>query len=232
MKTIKQIVVIGGGKGTRLYPLTKKIPKSLIPINNVPFIEHQLKGFKKNQIQNVVLCLGVFAEMIMKHLGNGSQFGLNLTYSNENSNNLLGTLGALKKAEKFLDENFFVVWGDSFLDIDFQKVAEKFTDSKKLGLMTVYKNTNKLYSNNVSIKDGLVVKYEKGNSKKFEFMDYGLSIFSKKVLNSFPENRNLDISELNEHLISKNQLASFEIEKKFFEIGSFEGIKELEEYLK
>jgi N-acetyl-alpha-D-muramate 1-phosphate uridylyltransferase len=229
---IKQIVVIAGGKGTRLYPLTKKNPKSLITIKKIPFIDYQLKKFEKNHIQDVVLCLGKFSEMIIKYLNNNSKFKLNFTYSNENPNNPLGTLGALKKAEKILDEKFFVIWGDSFLDIDFQKVGNKFTESKKLGLMTIYKNKNKMYPNNVASKYNEITEYEKNQLKKFEFIDYGLSVFNKKVLDFFPKNKNLDISELNQYLISKNQLASLEMNKKFFEIGSFEGIQDFEKYLK
>jgi len=229
---IKQIVVIAGGKGTRLYPLTKKNPKSLIPIKKIPFIDYQLKKFEKNQIQDVVLCLGKFSEMVIKYLNNNSKFKLNFTYSNENPNNPLGTLGALKNAEKILDEKFFVIWGDSFLDIDFQKVGKKFVESKKLGLMTIYKNKNKMYSNNVSSKYDEITEYRKNESKKIEFIDYGLSVFNKKVLDFFPKNKNLDISELNQYLISKNQLASLEMNKKFFEIGSFEGIQDFEKYLK
>jgi len=118
---MKQVVVLAGGKGTRLYPLTKTIPKSLISINNIPFIIHQIKLFKKNDISEIVLCLGVFQEKIKNFLDNEKKLGINIKYSFENPTNLPGTLGALKKASSLFDDEFFLIFGDSYLDTNYKK---------------------------------------------------------------------------------------------------------------
>ena len=229
---IKQIIIPSGGLGTRLYPMTKDVPKCLIPINGHPFIKHQINLIKKNDISEVILCIGMHSQKIIDYLKNNSDFGISIKYSIEDTNNLLGTLGALKKAEKLLEENFFVVWGDSYLDIDYQKIANTFFRSKKLGLLTVYKNKNQLFPSNTSINDGLVINYDKKKSSEFEYIDFGLSVFQKKVLDFFPSKRRLDLSDLNKKLISMEQLAAFEVKDRFYEIGSIKGIKDLGEYLK
>lgn len=227
-----QIVILAGGKATRLYPLTKEIPKSLIPINDIPFIAHQIQLFKRNNISEIVLCVGTFSDKIIEYLGDGSKFGISIKYSVEDPSQLLGTLGALRKAYDLLEEHFFVIWGDSYLEVDYQKILKAFLDSKKLGLMTAYKNENKLERSNTSIRDGMVIGYDKQQNDNFQYVDYGLSIFRKKVLDHFPAGENLDLSLLNKKLISINELAAYEVKERFYEIGSFTGIRELELHLK
>jgi NDP-sugar pyrophosphorylase family protein len=227
-----QIVVLAGGKATRLYPLTNRIPKSLIPIDGIPFIEHQFRLFKKNNISDVVLCLGTFHEKIRNHIENVKGLGLPVMYSIEDPSNLLGTLGALKKAYDLLDEYFFVIWGDSYLETDFDKVLQAFLKSGKLGLMTAYKNENKIEPSNMALKNDMVVDYDKKQNRNFEYIDYGLSIFKKNILNFFPQGRNLDLSELNVKLISLNQLAAFVVHDRYYEIGSVQGIRGLEDHLR
>lgn len=227
-----QIVVLAGGKATRLYPLTKEIPKSLIPINGIPFIAHQIQLFKKNNISEIILCVGTFSDKIIEYLGDGSKFGVSIKYSVEDPLQLLGTLGALKKAYDLLNEQFFVIWGDSYLETNYNKALDAFLKSGKLGLMTAYKNENKLEPSNMSVRDNMVVDYDKKLNHNFEYIDYGLSIFKKDVLNFFPEGQNLDLTELNAKLISMNQLAAFVVHDRYYEVGSFQGIKDLEDHLR
>lgn len=227
-----QIVVLTGGKATRLYPVTKDIPKSMIKINGVPFISHQINLFKKNNISDVVLCIGVFSDQIIDYVGDGSKLGVSVKYSVEHATELLGTLGALIKAHDLLSDIFFVTFGDSYLEIDYQRIYDEFIHSNKMGMMTVYKNNSKYVSNNTAIKNKLVTKYDKSNSIEFEYVDYGISIFRKKVLDFFPREKNLDLTILNQKLIFMNELAAYEVYQKFYEIGTFEGIADLELHLK
>jgi NDP-sugar pyrophosphorylase family protein len=227
-----QIVVLAGGKATRLYPVTQDIPKSMIKINAIPFITHQINLFKKNGIFDIVLCVGVFSDQIINYVGNGSNLGVSIKYSIENATELLGTLGALIKAHDLLSDIFFVTFGDSYLEIDYQGIYDKFIHSNKMGLMTVYKNNNEYVSSNTAIKDGIVIKYDKSNNDGFEYVDYGISIFRKEVLDFFPREKNLDLTQLNQKLISLKELAAYEVDQKFYEIGTFEGIADLESHLK
>lgn len=228
-----QIVVLAGGKATRLYPVTQNIPKSMIKVNGIPFITHQINLFKRNNISNIVLCIGVFSDQIIDHVGDGSKLGVSVKYSIENATELLGTLGALIKAYDILSDVFFVTFGDSYLEIDYQRIYDEFLHSNKMGLMTVYKNNNKYVSNNTTIKDGLITRYDKYNSSAdFEYVDYGLSIFRKKVLDFFQKEKNIDLTDLNQKLISMKELAAYEVHQQFYEIGTFEGIVDLGLHLK
>ena len=229
---MSQIVVLAGGKGTRLFPLTKKIPKSMIKICNAPFIDHQLKLFKRNGISNVVFCLGTFGQKIIDYLGNQPLQKITIKYSVEKPEKLLGTLGALVNVRELLNDHFFVTYGDSYLDIDYRKANDIFLKSSKSGLMTVFKNQNKFGSSNLDIKNNMITKYDKSNPQQFEYIDYGLMIFKKSVLDSFQLGSYLDLNNLIQKLISKNELSSYEVYTKFFEIGSLDGIKDLENHLK
>jgi NDP-sugar pyrophosphorylase family protein len=224
--------VLAGGKATRLYPLTKDLPKSLIPINGIPFIVHQVELFKRNNISEIVLCVGTFSEKIIGYLGDGSKFGVSIKYSVEDPSHLLGTLGALRKAYDLLEEHFFVIWGDSYLETDYNKVLEEFLKSNKLGLMTAYKNENNIEPSNMSVRNNMVLAYDKKQNRGFEYVDYGLSVFKKRALDFFDAEKNLDLTELNTTLISLDQLAAFVVRDRYYEIGSFQGISELEKHLK
>lgn len=227
-----QIVVLAGGKATRLYPVTQDIPKSMIKINGIPFITHQINLFRRNNISDIVFCIGVFSDQIVDYIGDGSKSGVSVKYSIENATELLGTLGALIKAHDILSDVFFVTFGDSYLEIDYQRIYDEFLHSNKMGLMAVYKNNNKYVPSNTAIKGGLVTRYDKLNSADFEYVDYGLSIFRKKALDFFPKEKNLDLTDLNQKLISMKELAACEVHQKFYEIGTFEGIADLELHLK
>jgi len=226
-----QIVILCGGEATRLYPLTKKIPKSMIKIGDKPFLEHQLDLLKKNRIFDIVLCVGYKAEQIKKYFGDGRKFGVRIKYSSDKKR-LLGTGGALKKAENFLEDSFMAMWGDSYLPFNFQKAIKFFKKFDKLGLMTVYKNMDRYEPSNVEVKDNLVKFYsKKRKTKKMKYIDYGVSIFKKEVLKFVPKNKVYDLSQLQQLLIKKRELLACPVEKRFYQIGSPEGLKEFKKYI-
>ena len=227
-----QIVILCGGLATRLRPITKKIPKSMVRIFGKPFLEYQLELLKKNKIKDIVLCIGYKGEQIKKYFRNGKKFGVNIKYSSDGKK-LLGTGGALKKAESLLEDPFMVMWGDSYLPFNFQKAINFFKKHKKLGLMTVYRNENRIEPSNVEVRGNLVAAYsKKRKTKRMKYIDYGLSIFRKEVLKYIPKNQFYDLSKLNQLLIRKKQLLAFEVKRRFYQIGNFEGLKEFQEYIK
>lgn len=229
---IDSIAVIAGGFATRLYPITKKIPKSLIEVAGKPFILHQIELFKKNNISDAVLCLGNLGEQIVDVVGDGKKFGLNVSYSFD-GDKPLGTGGAILKALPYLKDDFFVIYGDSYLDIDFKAVAEYFYKAGKPALMTVFKNINVGDKSNVVFRNGEIIVYDKKNiSDEMDYIDYGLGVFNKKIFDYFLETETLDLAVVYQTLLSKKLLAGYEINKRFYQIGTKEGILETENYLK
>ncbi len=221
-----QLVILAGGLATRLFPLTSKVPKSMLEINKRPFLEYQLELLKEYEIKDVLLCLGYKGELIKNHFGDGKKFGVNLSYSFDGEK-LLGTAGALKKAYKILNDNFILMYGDSYLPYDYWKIEEAFKNSEKLSLMVVYKNQNRFDKSNILIADDLVKVYDKTlKGENLEYIDAGLSILKKEVLSLVPEDEPFDLQELYKTLISEQEMLAYEVKQRFYQIGSLEGLEE------
>ena len=228
----KQVVILAGGLATRLGSLTEKTPKSMLKIAEQPFIAHQLENLKKQGIERVLICAGHLGEQLEKFLGNGENFGLSINYSFDGSTQL-GTGGAIANASALLDENFFVMYGDSYLVTQWNKIDSAFDDIGKPALMAIFKNFGKWDVSNVQFIGNDLIEYNKTSpSKSMDFVDYGLSIFSKNFFVNHPFNNNFDLSELLQSLSCSRSLAGIEVKERFFEIGSLSGINETENFIK
>ncbi|MGP8080095.1 MAG: sugar phosphate nucleotidyltransferase [Dehalococcoidales bacterium] len=220
-----QVVILAGGLATRLGELTKNRPKSLVEMLGKPFLAYQLELLKSNGIMDVVLCIGHLGSQIQETFGDGSQYGVHIRYSLENKP--LGTAGALKNAESLLGKTFFVMYGDSYLSVDFPQVFSYFISHHKLGLDTVFRNDDFYDKSNIVIKDNFVTGYSKiEKSKHTVFIDYGAAVFNKLVLHLIPENQAYSLEDLFIHLIGMKQLMAFEVKERFYEIGSPQGLKD------
>lgn len=224
------VAILAGGLATRLQPITEKIPKALVNVAGSPFIIHQLKYLHRQGIRNVVLCVGHLGEMIVEVIGNGQKFGLEVTYS-EDGPSLLGTGGALKKALPLLEDEFFVLYGDSYLPISFKFAEMAWRASNKKALMTVMCNNGRWDRSNVIFKDGQLVEYnKKENHAEMNYIDYGLGILSKEIFNNYNKDQPFDLADVYFDLSSNSQLVGHEVKKRFYEIGSRNGLRDLEEY--
>jgi NDP-sugar pyrophosphorylase family protein len=224
------VAILAGGLATRLRPITETIPKALVDVAGVPFICRQLDYLHAQGIRRVTLCIGYLGEMIQAEVGDGSKFGLNVTYSPDGPV-LLGTGGALKQALPFLEDKFFVLYGDSFLPVNFAAVEKAFFESKKLALMTVLENGDRWDKSNVLFRAGELVEYNKHAPRsEMAFIDYGLGVLSSSTLDSFALGQKFDLAELYHSLSLQGQLAGYEVHKRFYEIGSHSGLKETETY--
>ncbi len=229
--TNMQVVILAGGLAARLGDLTRNQPKSMVKVKGRPFLEYQLELLKRMKIEDVILCVGQMGEQIEKHFGNGSRYEVNIKYSFEDK--LLGTAGALKKAESLLNDAFFTMYGDSYLFLDFAAAMRYFTSQNRLGLMTVYKNYNRYDRSNTVVEGNLVKKYSKtGRARGMTYIDYGANIFKKEALRLIPENNFCPLDELFRRLIEMKELLAFEVRERFYEIGSVQGLKEFEEYMR
>jgi NDP-sugar pyrophosphorylase family protein len=245
------VAILAGGLATRLRPITEKIPKSLIPVAGRPFLAHQLEMLHARGIRRAVLCIGHLGEMIQREFGHEA-CGLKLDYSFDSSRRsdlprrseaetgaeadgpkLLGTGGAIKRALPLLGDEFFILYGDSYLPIQYAPVAESFHRSGKLGLMTVYLNEGKYDTSNVVFRDGEIVVYDKkAKSPEMRHIDYGLSLFKAPVFEAYAPDQVFDLAEVMGRLVREKQLAGYEVPERFYEMGSPAGLAELETLLK
>jgi len=226
------VLILAGGLATRLRPLTESIPKALVEVYGQPFITHQLLLLKSRGLERIVIAAGYRGEMIQDYVSDGSQFGLTVNYSFDGAR-LLGTAGAIKKALPLLDQDFFVIYGDSYLPCDYAAVQSAFIESDKTALMTIYHNNNLGDKSNVVYDGAQIVSYDKERSTpQMHYIDYGLSLFKKTAFASITDDQPSDLARLYQELLAQNELAAFEVKERFYENGSFEGLKELERYLK
>jgi NDP-sugar pyrophosphorylase family protein len=222
------MAILAGGLGTRQRPLTSEVPKALIPIGGKPFLHHQIELLKRQGIRDIVLCVGHLAEQVQDYFGDGRWLGVRIKYSEEKGS-LLGTAGAIKKAEPLLGDDFFLMYGDSYLMIDYQEIMRYFRRFHRLGLMVVWKNLDRLERSNVSTKGNLVTAYNKDQkSSDMVYINYGLSVLRKEALAFIPPGRPFSQEEFYQILIDRWELLAFEVGQRFYEIGSPRGLEEFE----
>lgn len=222
-----QVVILAGGLATRLRPLTEKIPKSLLPVAGTPFIDYQLALLKQAHVEDVVLCVGHLGQQIRVHCGDGSAYRLKIRYS-EDGPESLGTGGALRQAAPLLRDQFSVVYGDSYLNCDYQRIWRYFSERSELGLMTVYANHNQFDQSNVEIAGGYVTVYDKERrTERMTFIDYGLSLFRREVFDVIPAKKKVfDLSDVHQALVHTKQLLAYHVPARFYEVGSRKGLSE------
>ena len=226
------VAILAGGLATRLRPVTETIPKSLVEINGEPFLAHQLRLLHARGVRRVTLCVGHLAQRIEEYAGNGSRFGVEIRYSADGPA-LRGTAGAIAQALPLLGESFFVLYGDSYLPCDYAAVERTFTASGRPALMTVYRNEGQWDTSNVEFEDGRIVVYDKKlRSPRMHYIDYGLGLFRKAAFAGIGDGEVKDLASVYQELLSRNELAAYTVEERFYEIGSFDGIEELSNLLR
>jgi NDP-sugar pyrophosphorylase family protein len=225
------VAILAGGLATRLRPITEKIPKSLVSVAGKPFLAHQLEWLRARGIRRAVVCVGHLGEMIQRDFGDGSALGVRLDYSFDGPQ-LLGTGGAIKRALPLLGDEFFVLYGDSYLPVEYHPIAEFFRRSGKPGCMTVYRNEGRHDTSNVVFHNAQIVVYDKKNrSSQMHYIDYGLSLFKTPVFSSYALGQPFDLAEVMGKLVREKQLAGYEVHERFYEMGSPAGLAELESLL-
>jgi NDP-sugar pyrophosphorylase family protein len=224
------VAILAGGLATRMRPLTEHLPKSLVRVAGEPFLAHQLRLLRSRGLRKIVLCVGYLGELIRSEFRDGSSYGLRIDYSFDGPE-LLGTGGALRKAAGALSDPFFVLYGDSYLPINYRAVAAAFLRSRKQGLMTILRNDNRWQPSNITFDGKEILRYDKQQlTAEMRYIDYGLGVLRADALSECRE-RAFDLSEIYNRLLQVRQLAAFVVNKRFYEIGSSSGLAQLEALL-
>ena len=225
------VAILAGGLGTRLGKKALNKAKVLIDVAGKPFISRQLNYLSDQGIKDIVICVGHLGNQIKNYIGNGSKYNLNVSYSDD-SDQLLGTGGSVKKACQILGEHFFILYGDSFLPVNFSLIEKAYFQEKKPALMTVLKNKGRWDKSNAYFKDKCVKYNKKKPQKNMDYIDYGLTIVRNSIFSDFPSNEVFDLADVFENLSNKSLLAGFEIYDRFYEIGSINGLNDTIEFFK
>jgi NDP-sugar pyrophosphorylase family protein len=226
MMRMPPIAVLAGGLATRMRPLTAQLPKALLEVAGEPFIAHQLRLFAREGIRDVKLLVGYCWEQIELFIGNGSRFGVNVDYIVDGPT-LLGTGGAVRRAIDRLGPEFLVTYCDSWLDAPYTPVVEAFHASGRPALMCVFRNEDRWDTSNVHYENGIIRRYsKKSRPPEMRHIDWGLGMLKASLVAPRPMDEPWDLAELYEDLATCGRLAGYEMTRRFYEIGSFEGLAE------
>lgn len=223
-----QCVILAGGLGTRMRPLTDVCPKTLLPVAGHPFAHHQVHWLAAQGVTEIVYCIGHQGDLIRK-FWTEEPAPIPIRYVDEGEI-LRGTAGALRLAieQGALDASFFVIYGDSFLPVEFGPIWQAFRASGQPALMTVLRNEGRWDRSNAIYQTGQVVQYDKSAAPGMQYIDYGLSCFRHDVFGEFTHS---DLSLVFHDLSLQGRLAGFEVHERFYEIGSPAGLRDFERYL-
>lgn len=227
-----QAVILAGGLGTRLWPITREIPKPMVPVAGVPYLEHQLRVLAGQGIQDVVLLTGYLGSQISDYFGDGARLGLQLQYSREPKP--LGTGGALRLAHPMLAETFLVIYGDSYLPIDYAAVLRRLDSSAALGVVVTYRDASGVTDvrPNIAAANGFVTAYDKAGDSGHDLdrVEAGVSAFRREVLGLLPDGDPAAFEpNVLPKLAARQLLLDYPAPQRFFDIGTPERLKAIEE---
>jgi MurNAc alpha-1-phosphate uridylyltransferase len=222
------VCILAGGLGTRLGARTRGIPKPLLHVAGEPFLIRQLRLLAANEIAEAVICAGYRGEMIESLIGD-TCFGMRIAYSHD-APGLDGTLGAIRRALPLLPERFLVLYGDTYLRIDYRAVDRAWRESGLPALMVVLRNAGRWDTSNVVYEHGRVLAYEKAAPRpEMEWIDYGLSGLTVEALSSVAHSAS-DLAELYRELARRGELYGHPASERFYEIGTPAALEEAEAF--
>jgi MurNAc alpha-1-phosphate uridylyltransferase len=224
-----QCVILAGGRGTRLGPLTEDLPKALVDVAGRPFLEYQLELLLTSDVRDIVLCVGYLGSVVERAIGDGSRLGLSIRYSYDGPEPL-GTAGAVRNALPMLGNSFLVTYGDTLLTVDYSAVARAHASSGFPALMTVLKNENSYAPSNAIVAGPLVVAYGKTPPpENARWIDYGLLSFHRAAIE---HSTDADLEPVLAKLADEMRLAAYEVDDRFYEIGDEAGLTETAKFVR
>ena len=231
MNELPPVCILAGGLGTRLGGLVADTPKPLLEVAGRPFLAHQLDLLRRHGARRIVMCVGYLGERIEARIGDGNELGLTIRYVYD-SPGLDGTAGAIRNASNELGDEFLVLYGDTYLRLDYRGVVGAFRRSGKLGLMTVLRNEGAWDRSNALYVDGRVVRYDKENpGPDMQWIDYGLGAMRREALDVAGAEEP-ELPAVYRELAARGQLAGYEATERFYEIGTEASLAETEAFLR
>ena len=233
---IRQAVILAGGRGTRLLPLTKNLPKPMAPINNIPFLSYLIYSLKKNGINKILILVGYKSSKIINYYNMFTDININFNFSNVKCN----TGKRLLDAYEHLNNEFLLLYGDNFWKANINKMYKKFKEKKAKISTTVFNNKygTAEYGNKNNIyvkKNSFVEKYDKTKkNKKLNGVDIGFFLVKKNFLNIFKDKKK-NYSFENDFLtkaIQMSKLIAYKTDKQYYSITNLKMLKEFERICK
>ena len=225
-------VILAGGLGTRLRPLTDNKPKPMLPVGEKPILEHLVNWAKNNGIKSIVPCVSYLRKSIEDYFQDGKKFGIKIEYAVSSSQ--LATAGQLKTAQEFIDKDFVCLYGDSIFNFSLRNMMKQHSSKKAFITMSLneYK-TNLQYGVIETSKNGRVLSWNEKPEIKAN-INMGCYIMNPKVFSLIPKNKSYGMDDvIKKAMKRKEKVNSFITKKGFMDIGNKESYKQAcEEYNK
>jgi NDP-sugar pyrophosphorylase family protein len=224
------VCILAGGRGRRLGPRVSDVPKPLLEVGGEPFLFHQLRLLARHGAGRIVLCVGYLGERIRERIGS-RRFGLRIEYSFD-APGLDGTLGAIRRGQHLLGDRFLVLYGDTYLRLDYRAAADEWLRSGCLGLMVVLRNDGRWDQSNTVYADGRVIEHDQWTrTSPMKWIDYGLGGLNAAALDRVPASER-DLASLYKRLAELGELCGYEARERFYEIGRPESLAETDAFLR
>ncbi len=227
-------VILAGGKGERLMPLTKDTPKPMLKIADKPILQYQIEWFKKHGIKEIILCTQYLKDKIIDYFGSGEKFGVKISYPEEKKP--LGTAGAVKNAEKLINDNFVVMYGDNLTNLDLTSLIDY--HNKKKGIATIALHKKESKSSLVILnKDKQIIMFKErpteeeiAKHSKQNFVNSGIYILNKDILDKIPSGECDFGKDIFPALLEKNEkIYGYPITDYYREAGRLEKFEKIKE---
>ena len=229
MTALPTVCILSGGLGTRLGDIVEDTPKPLLEVAGEPFLFHQLRLLAAHGATSVVLCVGYRGKQIEKAIGD-ERYGIRVAYSYDGPQ-VAGTLGAIKRALPLLPSRFLILYGDTYLRIDYRDVARAWRESGLPALMTVLRNDGRWDRSNARLEGDRVVAYDKAApTPEMRWIDYGLGGLKRQLVEEVRSES--DLSLLQSTLAVQGRLFGYLATERFFEIGTPEALAETDRFLR
>ena len=231
-------IILAGGRGERLKPLTDKLPKPMLKIAGKPVLEHIVDFFKKDGITDLIFSLYYLPGKITSYFGNGSKFGVRINYILEETGFPLGTAGAIVQAQKYIKNTFIVTYGDILRELDIGDMLRQYNKDRALATLAVYKN--------YSLDPKSMIQFDKKNEidefierpkkeklkKEFVWSNASFYIFGPEIFDYLPKNRPSDFGRdiFPKLIASGRKVVAYKQKGFFLDVGDIKKLKEVENY--
>lgn len=226
-------IIIAGGRGERLRPLTDSIPKPMVEVAGKPILEHILLLLKQHNITNLIIAVCYLPDVITDYFGNGSKLGFNITYTFEDPRYPMGTAGAIFPAKKLIKDKFITTYADILRELDVTEMIKQHTSNKAFGTINIYKRFGKDPKSMIITKNNNQIVEFKERPKPaeipndFVWANGSLYIFEQEVFDFIPENKPSDFGKniFPSLLSSKKPLYAYPSSGYFVDIGNKEKLE-------
>jgi len=234
-----KVIIIAGGRGERLKPLTNTLPKPMISIGDKPILEHVINLFKRNGISDFIIALCYMPNPIINYFGDGSKFGIKITYTFEDPDSPLGTSGGILPAKELIADTFIVTYAD-IRNLYLKEMIKLHKKSKGIATINIYKHTGSNFKSNLKFnEDNTLTKFNELKksqrlSRGFNWSNGSLYIFEPEIFKYIPKNSKSDFSkDIFPKLLKMNKKISvYPSDDYFIDLGTKESLEKISKDLK